>query len=337
LQFLAISAPAHAQSRTWVSGIGDDANPCSRSAPCRTFAAAIAKTMTNGTINCLDNAGYGTVTITRSMTIDCHENLGSVLVGETAGILVNIPTGDPKDPLRTARLRNIDIVGAGVGSQGVSILSAAAVIVEELAVTGVTKQGISDTRTEGGTLLVVKNTTIANNGGVGIGVAATQTNNAVLDNVHAIKNAFGVAIAKGNSVTINRSVFAGNSTSGIQADPGAQLAVDNSVLSYNGAGISTGGGPIALANTDITFNSTGLSGATISFGNNRIFGNAAAGVAPTPAGAPAPALGQQYGPAGRVVAEAAAVLPWTIGIAIAVTSVRARTQRRRRRVQNEGQ
>ena len=286
----AISAPAHAQMRTWVSGVGDDMNPCSRTAPCRTFAAAIVKTAANGTINCLDPAGYGTVTITKSMTIDCHDILGSILVGsDTPGVVINI---DPKDPIRTVRLRNLDISGAGVGSLGISILSAAAVIVEDLEITGLVKQGISDTRAEAGSLLVVKNTTIANNAGVGITVAATQTNNAVLDNVHAIKNAFGVAIGKGNSVTINRSVFTANVTAGLEADSGAQLTVDNSVVSNNATGVSAGGA-VALANTDITYNGTGISGPTTSFGTNRIFGNASAGTAPTAAGAPAPALGQQ--------------------------------------------
>lgn len=116
----AISAPAHAQAtRTWVSGIGNDADPCSRTAPCKTFAGAIIKTATNGIINCLDPGGYGGVTITRSMTIDCHDILGSILVGDTPGIVINIPTGDPKDPLRTARLRNIDISGVGGGGQGI--------------------------------------------------------------------------------------------------------------------------------------------------------------------------------------------------------------------------
>jgi hypothetical protein len=287
----AISAPAHAQTRTWVSGLGDDANPCSRTAPCRTFAAAIGKTAANGTINCLDPGGYGTVTITKSMTIDCHETLGSILVGsDTPGIVINIT--DPKDALRTVRLRNLDISGAGVGGLGISILAAAAVIVEDLEITGLLKNGISDTRAEAGTLLVVKNTTVANNAGVGIAVAATQTNNAVLDNVHAIKNAFGVAIAKGNSVVINRSVFTANVTAGVEADPSAQLTVDNSVVSNNATGVSAGG-TVALANTDITFNGTGISGVTTSFGTNRIFGNTSAGTAPTAAGAPAPALGQQ--------------------------------------------
>jgi hypothetical protein len=289
---LAISAPASAQTRTWVSGTGDDMNPCSRTSPCRTFAAAISKTATNGVINCIDNAGYGSVTITRSMTIDCHENLASVLVGDTAGIVVNITGADPKDTLKTARLRNIDISGSGGSGQGINILAGSAVIVEDVTITQVSKQGINDVRSEGGTLLSVKNTTIANNAGVGISAAATATNAVVLDNVHSIKNTYGIAIAKNNSVTVNRSVLAGNSTAGLQADPSSQLMLDNSVVSNNLTGISSSSS-VAFANTDVTFNGTGITGTTTSFGNNRIFGNTIAGVAPTAAGAAAPALGQQ--------------------------------------------
>ena len=74
------SAQAQA-TRTWVSGVGDDANPCSRTAPCKTFAGAISKTAANGEINCLDPGGFGTVTITKSITIDCAGTLGSILAG----------------------------------------------------------------------------------------------------------------------------------------------------------------------------------------------------------------------------------------------------------------
>src|ERR1700710_608371 len=103
----AISAPAHAQApRTWVSGVGDDANPCSRTAPCKTFAGAISKTAINGVINCIDNAAYGAVTITKSMTIDCREVLASILNGNDqasfTGIIVNVGP-DAKDPWRTVR------------------------------------------------------------------------------------------------------------------------------------------------------------------------------------------------------------------------------------------
>src|ERR1700709_956000 len=84
------SAPAHAQAtRTWVSGVGDDVNPCSRTAPCKTFAGAISKTAAGGEINCLDPGGFGAVTITKSMQIICDVATGGVLVSGTNGIIVN--------------------------------------------------------------------------------------------------------------------------------------------------------------------------------------------------------------------------------------------------------
>src|SRR5262249_53545232 len=90
------TAPAHAQAtRTWVSGVGDDANPCSRTAPCKTFAGAISKTANGGEINCLDPAGFGALTITKSINIDCRSvSNGGVLVTGTPGITVAAQPGD---------------------------------------------------------------------------------------------------------------------------------------------------------------------------------------------------------------------------------------------------
>src|ERR1700683_5576767 len=88
---LLFAAPASAQAtRTWVSGVGDDANPCSRTAPCKTFAGAISKNATAGEIDCLDPGGFGALTITKSITIDCSPagNIGGVLVSGTNGISV---------------------------------------------------------------------------------------------------------------------------------------------------------------------------------------------------------------------------------------------------------
>jgi hypothetical protein len=289
----AISAPAHAQAtRTWVAGVGDDLNPCSRTAPCKTFAGAISKTAVNGIINCVDNGAYGSVTIAKSITIDCHETLASILANADGvnGININIAP-DPMDPLRTVRLRNIDIQGAGVGNAGVTILQAAAVIMEDMSIAGFTKQGVSDTRTEGGTMLAVKNSIVTNNPGVGIGAGA-KDNSVTLDNVHLIKNSYGLALAKTNNASVYRSVFVDNLTAGIEADSGAQLMLDNSIVSYNVTGVSNGGS-IELANTDITFNTTAFSGTSTSFGNNRVFANGSVGTPLSPAGASAPALGQQ--------------------------------------------
>src|SRR3954452_21551771 len=114
LSLLAV-APASAQAtRTWVSGVGDVVNPCSRTAPCKTFAGAISKTAINGEINCLDPGGFGAVTITKSMTIDCHEVMAGIVTGTGNGIVISIAAGNANDPLRTARLRNININGGGM-------------------------------------------------------------------------------------------------------------------------------------------------------------------------------------------------------------------------------
>ena len=103
------ASPAQAQAtRTWVSGVGDDANPCSRTAPCKTFAGAISKTAAGGEINAIDPAGYGAVTITKAITIDGGGGqVASVLVSGTNGIVV---AAGPSD---TVILRNIRINGIG--------------------------------------------------------------------------------------------------------------------------------------------------------------------------------------------------------------------------------
>src|ERR1700704_5666745 len=100
---LFVASPASAQAtRTWVSGVGDDANPCSRTAPCKTFAGAISKTAAAGEINCIDPGGFGAVTITKSMTIDCRNTEAGVLVSGTNGIIINALSTD------TVVLRGLD-------------------------------------------------------------------------------------------------------------------------------------------------------------------------------------------------------------------------------------
>src|SRR2546421_3691397 len=95
LLLVSITTLAHAQAtRTWVSGVGDDVNPCSRTAPCKTFAGAISKTASPGIINCLDPGGFGAVTITKSITIDCTGTLGSVLSSGVQGVIINALSTD---------------------------------------------------------------------------------------------------------------------------------------------------------------------------------------------------------------------------------------------------
>jgi hypothetical protein len=296
---IALSAPAHAQAtRTFVSGVGNDADPCSRTAPCKTFAGAISKTFINGEINCLDPGGFGTLTVTKSITIDCTGTMGSVLASGTNGFNINIPV-NANDPFRTVRLRGLSINGTGAsgtigtrtGLKGINILQALTVIIEDTVISDFSQQGISDVRTNAGGKLIIRNTVIRNNTGAGINVAGASTNNASLDNVHSINNSFGVATLTGNNVSIVRSVFAGNTTAGVETDPGGQVAMDNSVVTGNAIGLQNSG-TMAFANSEVTFNGTGISTATTSFGNNRIFANTAPGTLPT-VGAASSDRGQQ--------------------------------------------
>jgi hypothetical protein len=293
--------PAHAQAtRTWVSGVGDDANPCSRTAPCKTFAGAISKTSAGGEIDNLDTGGFGALTITKSITIDGGGGaVASVLVAGTPGITVAAGSND------VVILRNLQFQGllgngtspGSAGTIGINITSAAKVNVEHVEIMGFSGRGISDSRTGGGTSLFVKDTDIQNNGSSGVSCAGSGTT-MVLENVHTVGNVYGLGCATGNSVVISRSVMSGNTTGGVEADSGANVFIDNTVIAGNGTGVVPGG-TIVLGNSDIVFNGTGISGATSSFGNNRIFGNTSAGTAPTGVSSPAtsgtasPAVGQQ--------------------------------------------
>ncbi len=271
-----MAAPAHAQAtRTWVSGTGDDmAGVCSRAQPCKTFAAAISVTETNGEINCIDAGGYGTLTITKSITIDCTGTFGSILASGVNGITINLNT--TPDPLKSVVLRGLNINGAGgaaqAGLKGVSILSATVVTLDNVVISNFAQQGVADNRTTGGKLFI-RNSMIRNNAGVGLAFATTgNTNKTSIENTHSINNLYGLASGLGNQVKITRSVFSGNSTTGIEADPGAQVGVEHSTVNFNGTGLEAYG-TIWIDDTEVSFYQTATAGTPVSFGNNRFYAN----------------------------------------------------------------
>ncbi len=163
LILLAVSAAANAQAtRTWVSGVGDDANPCSRTAPCKTFAGAISKTATGGEINVLDPGGFGGVTITKSITISSEGFEAGVLVSGTNAIIVNAPN------TAVVVLRGLDIEGLGTGLAGIKVLAAGAVHVEKCTINNFTQLGIDFAPTSATTAtsqLFVSDSIIRNNNG----------------------------------------------------------------------------------------------------------------------------------------------------------------------------
>src|SRR5215210_2692153 len=131
---LTVSSLAHAQAtRTWVSGVGDDVNPCSRTAPCKTFAGAISKTALGGEIDAIDPGGFGAITITKSITIDGQGTMASILAAGTNGVNVN-DSGSATPNTAVVAIRNISINGATTGLVGINISAGRTVHVENVAI-----------------------------------------------------------------------------------------------------------------------------------------------------------------------------------------------------------
>ena len=263
---------AHAQAtRTWVSGVGDDANPCSRTAPCKTFAGAISTTPVAGEIDTLDPGGFGALTITKSLIIDGTSGLAGVLVSGTNGIVVSAGSSD------VVIIRNLDIDGLGSGIAGISILHAGDVRIENCKIYGF-QQGIFDNRAGGH--LAIKDTVVSNNSQTGIiidaGATSTLAVNVERVQMHSNGNA-GFAITNGAQAIIANSSATSN-THGFYADTQAVLNLDHVVAFGNvGTGINaSSGAAVRLYDSTINNNGMGLSNTfanILSFGLNRIAGN----------------------------------------------------------------
>lgn len=201
---VAFTSLAQAQAtRTWISGVGDDVNPCSRTAPCKTFAGAISKTAINGEINALDPGGFGAVTITKSITLDGTGTQAGILASGTTGIIINIT--DPKDTAKSVRIRGLAITGAVTGIQGIRVIAANSVSVENTVIDGFSKNGII---VDAGQVFV-SNTTIRNNVVAGISVAPSGAQLG-LSGVNFVFNGAGLAGPMSAVTTFKDIVFYGN-------------------------------------------------------------------------------------------------------------------------------
>lgn len=258
-------------SRTWVSGVGDDANPCSRTAPCKTFAGAISKTAAGGEIDALDPAGYGAVTITKAITIDGGGGqVASVLVSGTNGIVVQAGPSD------FVILRNLRINGIGTGINGIRFLAGKALSVENCSVFGFTTNGL-DVATAGGKVFVT-DSTFENNGGVGLSVQSTALTTVAVNNSRFNLNNNGVTAGSNSKISVSNSEAYGNASVGFLAAAGSgtgDLNIANSTAANNNVGIQAGGAAgtstIRINFVSIHGNSTGM--ATGAAGSIRSFGN----------------------------------------------------------------
>jgi hypothetical protein len=237
------SAPAAAQAtRTWVSGVGDDVNPCSRTAPCKTFAGAISKTAASGEINCLDSGGYGAVTINKSITIRCKGVIGSILGAGTNGIIINSATAQ-------VLLDGLDIMGANTGLNGVRIIAAQKVWIKDVTISQFLNNGINVEGTS--TRVFVDNAFILNNGQAagafgGINVAGTS-------NVANIRN--------------TQILFNGNGATGFAVNASTATAVmslETSVLNDSANAISKVG-QVACVGPSNLISGAGACSSTVPF------------------------------------------------------------------------
>ena len=222
LSMLAVSVAYGQATRTWVSGVGDDVNPCSRTAPCKTFAGAISKTAAGGQISVLDPGGYGAVTITKSITLEGEGTLGSILHSAVNGIIINAAATD------TIIIRNIQLDGAGTttGTNGISILNAKAVIVENCSIIN-SQKGISATPSLNQVQIYVRNTTIADHSVNGVFFQPTGAGSvfAELDDVR---------ISRIGTTTAHDGIFQGASVGGHYRNVNVHQA-SGSGLHLNGA------------------------------------------------------------------------------------------------------
>jgi hypothetical protein len=299
------SSMANAQAtRTWVSGVGDDANPCSRTAPCKTFAGAISKTFIGGEIDALDPGGFGTVTITKSITIDgCC--ITSILASGTNGVNVNIAP-NANDPERRVTLRHLTINGTGAsgavgtrtGLKGINYTQGLVLHVENCFIQNFTQDGIFMSHSASGGTVHVKDTNITN---CNVGISIATTTGFVVGNMDHVRlekmTSHGMVIGNHGHAHVSNCFIAFNGGDGVNI--GASIAdgtvnLESTFIASNGAaGIRNGttGSIIDISNTSILQNATGIAsasgaagGGVNSHGNNQISGKTAAGTTPNPVG-----------------------------------------------------
>jgi hypothetical protein len=265
---LVLASAAQAQAtRTWVSGVGDDVNPCSRTAPCKTFAGAISKTAKDGEISVLDPGGYGAVTITKSIYINGTHGAGygSIIASLVNGIIINIT--DVNDVRKAVRLRALDINGASTGINGISILAANNVWVEDSVIDGFTGDGTNSgmgirVATAASCNLYVMDTMIHKTiTGIRVsttaGFAVANIRNSNLEG-----NTNGLTVNTNGFATVDSCRFAANTTNGAATlVASAQLIVRDSVLSNNGTAINAAAGStVASLSNELNNNLTGFGG-----------------------------------------------------------------------------
>ncbi len=291
LMFSAAGSTQAQATRTWVSGVGDDANPCSRTAPCKTFAGTMSKTAAGGEINCIDPGGFGTVSINKSIAIICDNTEAGVLTNGTNGISINAGATD------IIYLSGLDIEGLNTSSPtGVNFIAGGALHIRNSTIRGFTN-GVNFAPSAGIPELYITNSTIADNGpsGLGNGVLIAPTGAAAivatLQGVKLLNNHTGIQASSAGTtgivtVAIRDSDVSGNTSgAGVFAQGAAgkgpvTIVVDSSTVSQNQQGLfayNAANAVVIVGRSVITGNGLGFyqvnGGLTQSYGDNDATGN----------------------------------------------------------------
>lgn len=268
-------------TRTWVSGVGDDANPCSRTAPCKTFAGAISKTAAGGVINVLDPGGFGGVTITKSITIEADGDVAGILVSGTNGVVINAGAAD------NVVLRNLKFDGIGSGLTGVRVLNAGTVLIDSCRIDDFVDFSV-DISTPSATKVVIRNSVLrrAGNSLTEALVRAQPTfPGSVFLNIEGstlIASKSGVRINGAVKFGIRDTTITGGDNQGLFVLNSADITtgwLNNVQISDFPFGIAVAGSNSSLRVTDSTISNNGIglspsaSGQIISLGDNRVVGN----------------------------------------------------------------
>ena len=267
---------AQAQAtRTWVSGVGNDANPCSRTAPCKTFAGAISKTAAGGEINVLDPGGFGAVTIGKAITISSEGFEAGVLTNAGNGIIVNVPNAADE-----VVLRGLDLEGLSGASNGVTIIAGGTTHIEKCTINRFLSSGINFVTTVANSKLIVLDTNVRGNGnfiaatGGGITIAPTAAASADVNRVRMEANVFGLKTQGSAKTSVSDSLAGNNAFAGFSGFSGSTvLNLERSVSTHNGTGIVCNSGTtVRLGNNSITDNAAGFGGTGVpsTFKNNDI-------------------------------------------------------------------
>jgi hypothetical protein len=280
------AVPAQAATRTWVSGNGNDNDPCSFTAPCKTFAGAISKTDPGGEVSVMNSGAYGAVTITKAVTINGEGNLASVLASGGTGITVAAGASD------RVILRNLHFNGTGGGTSGIYISSAGSVTIDNCFIYGFTTGFFGGTAVNvaasASVQVDMRNTSITNSSFGFLAQTSSGFVTASLDNVRMNDmTGYGIgALSSGVFVSVRNSFIKNAGSAAINASgPSSQINVDHSELTNSGTAVSvTGSGAtVRLNDNSIYNNTTDLSisnGGTVATANNNKTGGNGAGSIP---------------------------------------------------------